>query len=95
MQEEVQQEVLRRLRTIEGHVGGLSRMVDQGHYCIGVIDQITAVQRSLDKVAAIVLENHLHTCVRQAMSSAEDANAEERERIIRELMSVYEKAANR
>jgi CsoR family transcriptional regulator, copper-sensing transcriptional repressor len=95
MQEDVKQDLLRRLRTIEGHVAGLGRMVEQGQYCIEVIDQVTAVQRSLDKVATIVLENHLHTCVRQAMSAGGEAGAEERERIIDELVSVYAKAASR
>lgn len=95
MRDEARQDLLRRLRTIEGHVAGLARMVEQGSYCIDVIDQVTAVQRSLDKVAAIVLENHLQTCVRQAMSAGDAAGDEERERIIGELLSVYQKAASR
>ena len=93
MREQAKRDLLLRLRTIEGHVSGLARMVDEGAYCIDVINQVTAVQRSLDKVATTVLDNHLQTCVSRAMSG--DGDEAERERVIRELLSVYEKAMSR
>jgi DNA-binding FrmR family transcriptional regulator len=95
MRDEAKREVLGRLRTIEGHVSGLARMVDEGAYCIDVINQVTAVQRSLDRVATAVLDNHLQTCVRQAMSGDGASDQPERERIIHELLRVYEMAMSR
>jgi DNA-binding FrmR family transcriptional regulator len=92
MQPEARDDVLRRLRTIQGHVSGLVRMVEQEDYCIDVINQVVAVQRSLDKVAQRVLESHLQTCVRQALSDGH--NDEARDRVIGELLAVYQKAAN-
>ena len=54
---------LRRLKTIEGHLRGVIRMVEQDAYCIDVIRQIQAVEAALNKVSLQILENHLNSCV--------------------------------
>lgn len=92
MQAAAREDILRRLRTVEGHVAGLSRMVEEDKYCIDVIDQVIAVQRALDQVALKILDSHLSTCVRGAMSDGTDAA--EKDRLIRELLAVYRKAAS-
>ena len=56
-------ELLKRLRRIEGQVGGLQRMVDDDRYCIDVLTQISAVQAALDKVALGLLDEHARHCV--------------------------------
>lgn len=76
-----------RLRSIEGHVRGVVRMVEEGAYCIDIIKQTLAIQRALDKVNARLLEDHLETCASTAIRSASQA---ERERTIRELLDVFE-----
>lgn len=76
-----------RLRSIEGHVRGVVRMVEEGAYCIDIIKQTLAIQRALDKVNARLLEDHLETCASTAIRSANQA---ERERTIRELLDVFE-----
>lgn len=76
-----------RLRSIEGHVRGVIRMVEDGAYCVDVIKQTLAIQRALEKVNALVLEDHLETCASTAIRSADQA---ERERTIRELLDVFE-----
>ena len=53
------EQTLRRLQTIEGHVRGIQRMVEEDAYCIDVIRQIQAVQAALNKVSAQILEGHL------------------------------------
>lgn len=80
---------LNRLKTIEGHVRGIQRMLEQGEYCIDVIRQIQATQSALNKVSQMVLEDHMHSCVITAVRG-EDAN--ERERVINEITEVYEAA---
>ncbi|MGE5251261.1 MAG: metal-sensitive transcriptional regulator, partial [Bacteroidota bacterium] len=57
------QNTLRRLKTIEGHLKGVIRMVEQDTYCIDVIRQIQAVEAALNKVSSQILENHLNSCV--------------------------------
>jgi DNA-binding FrmR family transcriptional regulator len=87
MAAEYKQAILNRLKSIEGHVRGVQRMVDQDAYCIDIIKQNLAVQRALEKVNSLILERHLQTCVTTAIRG-EDAN--ERERVIEEILSVFE-----
>ena len=94
MQGEIKEDVLQRLRTVQGHVAGLYRMVEHDEYCIDIFNQIIAIQRSLDKVATKVLENHLHTCVQRALSNDSEAGSADKERVIQELLAVYQKAIN-
>ena len=56
------QEVIRRLKTTEGHIRGVQRMVEDGAYCINVIQQIQAVQAALNKISADILDRHLNSC---------------------------------
>lgn len=79
--------VLRRLKSVEGHVRGVQRMVEEGAYCIDVVNQIVAIQRALKKVSGLVLDQHLHSCVTDAMRGP-DAGA--RERVLGELLEVFE-----
>lgn len=55
-----------RLGRVEGQVKGISRMIEEEQYCIDVLTQISAVRAALDKVALMVLEDHVHGCVRDA-----------------------------
>jgi DNA-binding FrmR family transcriptional regulator len=79
----------RRLKSISGHVAGIERMIEQDAYCIDVIKQVQAVQAALNKVNDLILENHLHTCVIDAVRGG---NAKERERVLDEIVSVFEMA---
>jgi len=87
MEEAKRKEVVARLRSIEGHVRGVQRMVEEGAYCIDILKQSMAVQAAIDKVNSIILENHLHTCVTTAIRGEDP---EERERVISELLDVFE-----
>ncbi len=87
MAAEYKQAIVNRLKSIEGHVRGIQRMVDQDAYCIDIINQNLAVQRALEKVNSLILERHLQTCVTTAIRG-DDQN--ERERVIDEILSVFE-----
>jgi DNA-binding FrmR family transcriptional regulator len=56
-------DLLKRLRRIEGQTRGLQNMVQEDRYCIDVLTQIAAVQAALDKVALGLLDDHVHHCV--------------------------------
>lgn len=79
--------VLNRLKTAEGHLRGIQRMVEEDAYCIDIIRQIQAVQSALNKVSSILLENHLNTCL---ITAVRGENPQERERVLREIVDVYE-----
>src|SRR3954452_10338190 len=56
-------QLLKRLKRIEGQVRGVEGMVSDERYCIDVITQISAVQAALDKVALGLLDDHARHCV--------------------------------
>ena len=89
MAEEYKQGLINRLKSIEGHVRGVQRMVDEDVYCIEIMNQNLAVQRALEKVNTLILERHLQTCVTTAIQGDDPA---ERERVIDEILSVFETA---
>ena len=69
-------EIQRRLRRIEGQVRGLQRMVDEDTYCIDVLTQISAATKALQAVALQLLNDHLATCVSEAIAEGgPDADA--------------------
>lgn len=61
------EEVLKRLRRIEGQVRGLQRMVDEDTYCIDVLTQVSAATKALQSVALELLGDHLSHCVQEAL----------------------------
>jgi DNA-binding FrmR family transcriptional regulator len=87
MADDHHQDIINRLKSIEGHVRGVQRMVDENAYCIDIINQNLAVQRALEKVNSLVLERHLQTC---ATTAIRGNDASERERVITEIMAVFE-----
>ncbi len=56
-------QLITRLRRVEGQVRGVERMVDDDRYCIDVLTQISALQAALDKVALGLLDDHARHCV--------------------------------
>ncbi len=64
----------KRLARIEGQVRAVSRMIDEGEYCVDIITQIQAARSALQSVSKIILEKHLKHCVAGAME-AKDASA--------------------
>jgi DNA-binding FrmR family transcriptional regulator len=57
------EQLLARLRRIEGQTRGVQKMVDEDRYCIDVLTQISAIQAALDKVALGLLDDHVKHCV--------------------------------
>ena len=78
---------MRRLKTVEGHLRGIIRMVEEDAYCIDVIRQIQAVEAALNKVSTQILEDHLNSCVITAIRGDSE---KERERVIKEIAEVFE-----
>ncbi|MFC4062330.1 metal-sensitive transcriptional regulator [Planomonospora corallina] len=63
---------LRRLRKIEGQVRGLQRMVDEDRYCIDILTQVSAVTRALQAFSLDLLDEHMRTCVAEAVTRGGD-----------------------
>jgi DNA-binding FrmR family transcriptional regulator len=70
------EEVLARLKRVEGQVRGIARMVEDDTYCIDVLTQVSAATKALQAVALGLLDDHLGHCVRDAVArSADDDGA--------------------
>jgi CsoR family transcriptional regulator, copper-sensing transcriptional repressor len=70
-------QLLKRLRRIEGQVRGVQGMVEDDRYCIDVLTQISAVQAALDKVALGLLDDHARHCVIDGPEGEKDDRTEE------------------
>jgi DNA-binding FrmR family transcriptional regulator len=68
---ELKRQALLRLKTVRGHLDGVIGMVEDEVYCPDLMKQVAAVQASLEKVNRILLENHLETCVSEAIRTGE------------------------
>jgi DNA-binding FrmR family transcriptional regulator len=80
------QRIVQRLKSVEGHIRGVQKMVEEDAYCMDIVNQIQAVQAALNKVSSLILDRHLHTCVTTAIRGDD---ADERERVINEVLSVF------
>ncbi|OGO17065.1 MAG: transcriptional regulator [Chloroflexi bacterium RBG_16_48_8] len=83
-------DILRRLKNVEGHVRGIAGMVEKDVYCIDLIQQIQAVQAALNKIRSSILNDHLNSCLVTALRGDDPA---ERERVLKEIAEVYEMAS--
>ena len=80
-------DTVQRLKTVEGHIRGIQRMLEKDEYCIDVIRQIQAVQSALNKVSARILDGHLNSCLLNAMQGE---NLEARQQVLNEITEVFE-----
>jgi DNA-binding FrmR family transcriptional regulator len=86
MQVETRTDVLKRLSFIEGHLQGIRRMVEQDKYCVDVLKQTYAVRRAIEKMEALMLDGHLHTCVVEGIKDGRE------DEMVSELVELYELA---
>jgi DNA-binding FrmR family transcriptional regulator len=64
--EESLRQIINRLSRIEGHIRGIKTMVSESRSCPDVLIQIAAVRGALDRVARIILDEHLSECIARA-----------------------------
>jgi DNA-binding FrmR family transcriptional regulator len=62
-------DLLRRLRRVEGQVRGIAQMVEDDRYCIDVLTQISAATKALQSVALGMFDDHLRHCVADAVAA--------------------------
>ncbi len=83
------QDVLKRLKYIEGHLNGIRKMIEEDKYCVDILHQTYAVRKAIEKLEGLLVENHLHTCVPEGISAGRG------EAVIEELVQLYNRAGNR
>ena len=81
-------QVTRLLKTARGQIDGIIKMIEDDRYCVDISNQIMAAQSLLKKSNLIILEKHLHTCVKDAcMNDNGDEKIEEIISILQKVMS--------
>ena len=81
--------ILKRLARLEGQLRGVTRMVDEGRYCVDVLVQTAAVRSALRAVERLVIEDRANHCMEEAILSGD---REEQRQKFRELVALLEKA---
>ena len=81
-----------RLKRMEGQIAGIRRMIENDRYCIDILTQTTAVVSAMRGVEDLVMQNHLQTCVAQAVKGDDDAQRREK---LDEVMGVVSKFRKR
>ncbi|QJW48603.1 metal-sensitive transcriptional regulator [bacterium BFN5] len=47
-----------RLKKVSGQINGIDKMLEEGRYCVDILQQILAARAALNKVAQLILESH-------------------------------------
>ena len=76
---ESKEDILKRLRRVEGQVKGIQKMIEEDKYCVDILTQVAAVRAAINKVGSILLENHSMKCIENVFS------AEDKEKALGEL----------
>ncbi len=91
MIDDIKKRALHRSRILQGQLRGIEKMIDNEEYCVDIITQSLAVQKSLRSLNKLLVENHLRTHV----SDMFEAGGDERDKAVAELLAVFELQQNR
>lgn len=92
MIESLKKRALHRAKIIQGQMKGLEKQIEDDAYCMDILVQSLALQKSLASLNKVVLENHLRTHVAEGLASG---SSETKEKSLEELLKLYELNNNR
>jgi len=84
------EKILLRLRKMEGQLKGIRKMVEQDKYCVDVLNQLYSIIAGTQKVAAIIMKDHIQGCVRDAINRNDHSDD-----YVNELLEVVERYTKR
>lgn len=84
-EEEQIKKLKNRLSRMQGQLGGISRMLDENRYCGDILTQIAAVESALQSFGYLILEEHMHSCVSEAVREGNTEIMDETMELIRKL----------
>ena len=87
MNEDIKKRLSHRIKIIAGQVNGLEKMIDDERYCLDIIGQSLAIQKSLASINKVLFENHVRTHLRHQLSSENEADVE---RAVQDMVKLYE-----
>ena len=84
---DIRRRALHRSKILQGQLKGLEKMIEKEDYCMDIITQSLAIQKSLASLNKLIVENHLKTHVTESIASADEKQQED---TIQELLGLYE-----
>jgi len=84
--DDIKKRALHRTRILEGQLRGLGKMIEAEDYCMDIITQSRAIQRSLESLNRMLLENHLRTHVTEMF----EAGGDEADQAVAELLKAFD-----
>ena len=84
---DIKKRALHRTKILQGQIKGVEKMIDKEAYCMDIITQSLAIQKSLSSLNKLIVENHLKTHAKENLSSGDVKKQEE---TIKELLGLYE-----
>lgn len=82
---DTKERILHRLKIAQGHLKSVIQMVDNNVYCIDILHQSQAVQKAIKETDNLILENHLKSCVSDAIAKGK------KDEVLTEIMHVFKK----
>jgi DNA-binding FrmR family transcriptional regulator len=83
----IKKRLVHRTKIIGGQVQGLEKMIEEEKYCLDIIGQSMAIQKSLASLNKLLLENHVRTHLSHQLASKDDV---EIEKAVEEMLRLYE-----
>lgn len=84
-------QILSRLRRIEGQIRGVQQMIENDRYCIDILTQTTSIVSALKAVEDHLMEQHLNTCVTEAITSNDAMQQQEKMNEVMTMISKFRK----
>ncbi|MBI3743524.1 MAG: metal-sensitive transcriptional regulator [Chloroflexi bacterium] len=78
-----QNDVLKRLAYIEGHLAGVRKMIEEDRYCVDILKQTHAIRKAIEKLEGQLLSSHLECCVVEGIKGGREGQ------IVAELRELY------
>jgi CsoR family transcriptional regulator, copper-sensing transcriptional repressor len=84
---DIKQRALHRAKILEGQMRGVQKMIENEDYCMDILTQSLAIQKSIGSLNKLILENHVRTHIKENLSSSSE---KAQEKAIEELLGLYE-----
>ncbi|MCL5113289.1 MAG: metal-sensing transcriptional repressor [Patescibacteria group bacterium] len=84
---DIKRRALHRTKILQGQLNGIKKMIDNEDYCMDIITQTLAIQKSLSSLNKLIVENHLRTHVKEKFTSRQTNRQSD---AIDELLQIYE-----
>jgi len=85
-------EILGRLKIVQGHMRGIAHMVEEDRHPLEVIRQTCAVRRAIDRINGLLLEHHLKRCLSRTLC---EGDPETRRQAVEEVLALLQLSARR